>query len=708
MGVLAVLMSVLTSCREDEKLARYAISPEGTEPVSFSYKLPAGATRAMEGVKTDFIDGDLIHIEGNFTDGNGGSVTGYGCMEMVKGKFVPVEGSTLVWPDAATQGSFKAYYISGSTGLISPDGATAVTQLSELKNDTDPLKAESDNYAWGHTVELQFSHACTYLRLINMDVGVDDRYHLMKENGIGSLATSFQLKRNTDNRLELEFISIPNPSSGQIFITRQAEIVNNEGLLTAEVGFFLEPGDYSTFDLRTSDNLPYLSFSNNDLQALEANYPYYLDIKKSQGVTITLEDEEDWAENEPYWEVNVPEFMEAVVNGTEYSENGEVIIEPTPNGTRLMHNVNFDFNDYKDIDFEVSLPTGRVFDGGHHYIKNLGQPLFRYNYGTIQNVGLQNIKTSVVLEEWNEQVDGKPDNSRQGGICGFNRAGATIQNVRVEDVDITGKIKTDNSQKSHNLGALVGSNVGTMIDISIYGTYKVTSENDQETASMGIVYVGGLVGQNVGVLSSVSTLEGKELKMTVTNKCDGTLGSYYVGGAVGFSSAAIDHIVLPSVTVDSSFSKGLVCETGGLVGRLYTDLNTAAGSFLSSSTVSGTVLGGNSFAASANAASYTGGIAGTVSLVTVEDCRSVCDVKGTSGTVQQDVVYGTGGAFGRIFQKIKIENITAYGKSLTGPDLYIGNFAGIIPAGETYDDYTPFNMLVNNIISGQMTGTSMN
>ena len=573
--LLTAIVLHFCGCSEDELLS-YRMSSEGTVPVEFEFNLPKNRTRSLEGSKSSFVDGDIIHITGHFTNERGGEIESYGCMRMENGRFTAVEGNTLVWPDEATGGTFTAYFISNSTDILQEGAQTSTEELSKISLQTDPLKAISpEGIKWGHTVELEFTHALTYLQLVNMDPGMTDSFRLYSEFGGSGLSNAFFLVRDGE-QLYLQFVAIPSETDGQVYISAPARNVNNDGEVTAICSFLLQPGDYSNFYLKTQNDENYLSYNGNATNNLLANVPYIFDIKKSQGVIIVDENEESWDDSDEFFDIEVNEFLKSVVNGQDYiNKEGTQILASTQNGTKLLHNVNFNFyNHYETFDFEPTIPSGIVFDGGHHYIKNIGYPVFRYNYGTIQNLGIQTIRAQVVSEEHNEDIEiGVKDRSRQGGICCFNQSGATIQHVRAKDITITVSVKSDDSQESHNAGCLVGSNAGSMIDIAVYGTYSLTIDNysdNGESEVSAAIHAGGLVGQNVGILSSVTDLGGDDnLKsLTVTNKCRGRIGAFYLGGASGINSSVIDQVVLPGVTVDSRESMGGVCYVGGLIGRM--------------------------------------------------------------------------------------------------------------------------------------------
>ena len=694
------------ACKEEE-VFNPTTESESSAAVEFIFNIiTGGTTRSIEGSKSTFVDGDVIHLSGHFTDASGEKIDVYGCMRMENGKFRPVNGSPLVWPDLAIEGSFEAFYINNSSGIIEEGEQTTTFELSKLKIETDPLYATTDrSVSWGHTVELNFTHALTYLQLVNLDLGISDSFKFYK-NGLNNV---FFLKRSGGN-LSLEFDQLPNPDNDEVYISRPVSNINEGGEVSAQVSFFLQPGDYSYFQLLTQYDDPYLLYDNSISENLIANTPYLIDVKKSQGIIITEPGEEDWVEPGDCWDIDVNDFLSAIVNGEDYyNDENQHILSKTQNGTKLLHNVDFNFyQDYNKLDEEPTIPSGIVFDGGHHYIQNVGYPIFRYNYGTIQNLGVKTVRANVTSEEHNEEKESIKDMSRQGVICCFNQSGGTIQNLRLSDVIFTVSVSSTDSQESHNIGSIAGSNTGSILDSYVYENISINIENKSDDVSAS-VYMGGIVGQNAGIISGISELDEEHPLNTlkVTNKCRGKTGTFYLGGVSGVNSKVIDQVVLPNLTVDSGESMGAICYVGGIAGRLDSEASTDV-AIVQSSTVAGILYGGNcqKIGTDTEAVSYVGGLAGGVYNVSVVDCRSTCNVEGISTNINNQVIYFTGGAFGRIFTSFQnIRNIVAWGTTLSGAGEYIGNFAGAIPMNQDYDEnYRPNNMLIREIVTKMVGG----
>ena len=125
--------------------------------------------------------------------------------------------------------------------------------------------------------------------------------------------------------------------------------------------------------------------------------------------------------------------------------------------------------------------------------------------------------------------------------------------------------------------------------------------------------------------------------------------------------------------------------------------------------VSGTVRAGlTKKAGDIDGIAYTGGMVGYDSNVAVTGCRSAVSVIGTTN-IQANVTYGTGGAFGRILKPSTFSDLIVYGPKLQSPTggsasadypNYVGNFAGIGPAGQDWDtNYAGNNITLNRFVT---------
>lgn len=717
---LLLLIPVLAGCNDDLFLSG-GMSLDGDVPVMFTFEEPSDGldTRGTEGYKKYFEENDVIHVQGIFTSETGETATAYGAMQLKSRKWVPIPGSTLYWPFDAKSGHFKAFYVFNSDNMLTRGESTPAVNLSDVEDNKDPLEAVSIEMLYGHAVNMQFTHALTYLTLERLEENVSD-YFWMVCPGAEPIKNNYQLTLDRTGDLHLEFISKGDPYIGDLaYISRKAEpmideagqpVKGEDGQGYSMVSYYLAPGAYNYFDLRTNSNYPFMSFLNSLKEPLQANHPYTLNVVNAKGASNTFETHVDWDEESSGYKVNVKDFLQAVANGTDYiitTDTGEQepIIRRVNGILVLQRNVDFDF--YKDcgieqLGFSANVPSATVFDGNLHYIENIGYPVFRFNYGTIQNLGLRNMKAEVTAYEGSAPNDYADDLSNIGGLCQWNRSEGKIQNIRIENFDLKVNIQAEDprtgktANENFSIGALCGSNWNSISDIALKGKFDITV---QAAGATGTYYsyvdaninIGGIVGSHSYYLSNVSAQAGlKEADnpiFTITNLCRGRdewgSGVFCIGGAVGLSTGyEISQISIPSLTVNATSSDGYQQYTGGIAGRLRGD-----NGLVSNCTVEGSLTCGSvsQFTdVNANPYSYMGGIAGNVRKYTVSNCRAVCSVDSRTSPIESGVTYATGGAFGRLQEGAVIISNTAWGSTLLGPaGGYIGNFAGI--ANTAYD-----------------------
>ena len=768
--VLMLVAAMSGACTMDDmrRADRGDWDGEGERPVTFNISLPA--TRAIENPKKKFTNGDVIHIQGTFKlkyDGVEELQTEirYGAMLFDGKKWTPLDGSKLKWPNAAVSGTFVAYFISGSTGVLYHEvnqetgedySRTRTYRLSDITPDgnnsdadsswSDPLKAETDKEVeYGYAVGLEFHHLCAYLTLTDLEPAVSDRYWFSTPDSEEPLPNAFYLSLTEEDTLEFNIVSVPeagytvnNQDDGTALycVSGEANTVDGQGTVA---NYFLFPAYYPRFVLSypvstptfNSDGsvqsygrtLSYMSYDYDQIPndvggmevenvkpELEAGRTYVLSVTKSPGATITIPPEGgSWDESDDYTEVDPEEFFEHVTNGTGWVKDGTVILEEINGGTRLCRNVDFAGKfDYWDH-FQPKLPAGLTFDGDYHYIRNAGGQLFHLNDGTIRNLGVRTINVDFVTFEDSGNKD--DDMSRLGALCMYNHTTGVIENIRMEDVSVTAHIKTydeDESPEVHNIGCILGSNAGRMSQVALSGTLTLTVEKNGESGDFmdATVNIGGIVGQNAGKarIEDVSSLNGT-LKVEIYNKCYGPKAAFYVGGIVGQNSGYIGDVILPDVTVDGSVSTGNGSYMGGMAGEMVVSAEDSD-SRLSSCIVSGSVKAGTVVHTSDAASGlYTGGIAGAVNGLPVEDCRSAVSVEVPTATAEE-VTCATGGAFGRIRIQTDMSDIIAYGSRLSGP-AHIGNFAGIVPEGESWETYSGKNIVVRRFNSINDIGASI-
>lgn len=768
--LLATLPAAFAACA-DKALSDDAFAAGGELPVEFAFSLPDDAdSRAVDNAKTTFKGGDVIHIQGTFQMKQSASrseVIRYGALqynETVKA-WEPVTGSELAWPNLSETGEFLVYYVGGSSGILTLDSPAVTYKLENVANNADPLTAATTApVKYGHAVPLRFSHMCAHLTLTYLEPRVSEKYLFTTEE-VGVVKegratdetmpfhNAFRIWIDSDKRLQFEFFADTENAeyAGAAYIASRVSDQDVAGGGTMAVTtYFLEPGIYDRFSLRYGTALggtyEYLKYEYRPMSdradekrpLFEAGHSYKLDISRSLGVTITRpSDEQDWDENGAVYDIDVEQFLRAVRNSTEYwyeyEENGEPksvkILDKTSTGTQLLHNINFKYYTYDFLDrvspnmkLDPNVQLGQIFDGGKHYIHNLGCPLFRENHGTIQNLGIRGIKATFHSDEAAlYEGDGTTyDRSRNGGLCMWNRATGRIANVRITGgVELTATVesKKEDGTEAHNLGCVIGSNLGTVENVELSGAFTLTADNHEAASDMkAALYIGGFTGQNAGSgrIRNVAPLnDGTPLTIKVVNSCQGSNGAFYVGGIAGANGGYLYDIVLPSVEVDGTSSRGMASYMGGIAGDLAGLLPTVgAGAWSYNAAVEGCIVSGSVAAGSVEPSgdltcvSYTGGIAGSLLDVPVLDCSVGVSVAGTTGAVKQYVTYAAGGAFGRIYPAqmgqpvTPVRNLVAYGSALSGEvgdRAYVGNFAGLVPVGMSWtDDYAPNNIIVNN------------
>ena len=757
-------------------------------------------TRAFENgeAKTHFEDGDVIHVIGTFktkalqSDGSYiyGLTSRYGALGY-NGKnrqWEALSGNELTWPSIATEGTFYAYYVNGVNGIITEYDKPEIQTLSSITAQSDPLMAPNTGYIiYGHAVNLKFNHLCAHLTLIDLMPNVAQNYFFTTDNikdpetkDMLPFNNAFQLSlvKNegfkpdgtpTDSlkglpSLKFEFIEQTDTVykdliyiSGATKEEKYIDEAGNEKVIT-KAGFFLEPGLYETFKLLYPALAPstyeYLTYNYNSIPDnygdtdydkiepnLEAGTTYTLTITKSPGVTIEVPPPGDgWDDDtDPVTDIDVEEFLRAVNEGKEYvNKEGTKILESTAEGTKLLHNVDFNGFSYKDFSTLAFLPDVQqdmVFDGDYHYISNLGSPLFRNNYGTIKNIGLKGVvyeadSYEYTINDDDDEVNNTQDRSRHGALCMWNRGAATISNVRVSDVSITINViynnTDDDGNEVHNIGGLVGSNTGKISEVALDGKFNIKVKSNYVQNAQ--VLIGGITGQNAGagniydvsIENFVGSQQDKDFEINIINECKGAQGLYAIGGIVGSSSSTISGVVLSNITVDSTESEGEISYIGGMAGQLESTNESPAS--LRSCILSGTVKAGvtgpykveegqGNQGYTINGQSYIGGMVGIVSNVPVEGCRSTVNVIGADSQVQ-DVIYGTGGGFGRISSGSQFQNLIIYGSYLTVPtgstgSNYGGNFTGIAPIGQTWEsDYANKNIILH--VFGELNNIGTN
>lgn len=714
--ILPMLMAIgSNSCRDDEfLLGNVDYDKIDGLPVEIEAFLPETlSTRIFEDVKTSFEKGELIHIVAEFNCVNNGEeykLRKYAAMTFQgKGSWTPFNADTgLSWPGDAVSATFSAYFIPGSNGILSSQ-TMEPKLLNSYTYADDPLEAHAVNVPYGHTVGFNFTHLFAHLTLFDLQVGISDRFWLTREEGgVNKLNNAFHIEYDpVATEIKPVFSAIGDEKyGGMVYLTSNMIMRERDEEDVAEVNYFIEPGLYDDFQVRyprtssqASTYLTYRSTGSSGAKYLHGNGRYEFSVLRSLGIVTVEKPGTGWDETtEPFVVIDVEKFLKAANAGLDYFEEdpntGELvhILLATDSGTELLRNVDFQFKYYEvfpanDTDPEFIPNMSKTFDGGYHYIYNIGCPLFHDNTGAIKNVGIRTGSTKGHPLESNERypVNGHTEDfSRQGMIARINHG--TVNNLRISDLDMTVKIQTTNEelpdQEAHNAGLLFGTNLGYIYDISLSGNFSLTVENADGETIMPTVSMGGITGQNLSYISNISPLEGSELSLTINNKCNGPAGVYIIGGVAGNQTGYIYDVLLPKVDINSGESVGQHSYIGGLVGRIAETTGDPA--TLASSAVKGEVTAGKSSSAMGIISnSYTGGLVGYMNIQgIITNCSSSCSVAGPT-VLSQGAVYATGGAFGRIVRtegviEGNIQTVAAFGEKLEGQG-YLGCFSGIVP-----------------------------
>lgn len=698
----------------------------------------------------------------------------------------------IYWPNNAVSGKFKAYYVSqkkGSMDMLTPGTGYDPVSFSNLGGnpyaedvkdtyDKDPLMAEIEAVPYGHTIRLQFKHALSYLTITELPAGVHENFWFEREISPSiqdpNFNNAYRLVLSADKKLSLEYLRIKDPAyNDAVYVEGITEDLKSENgqVIKSQVGFFLEPGRYSCFVLKYPEGdvvRRYFSFtsSNNGKETpddpsnvMEMNNKYIFDVTRSAGIEIELDDNSNqWDESddiERLTPVEVEEFLYAISKGEEYTTHeGVKVLSKTGTGSMLVKNVSFEYFPYTILSkfpdkyqaelntpyFTPNVPNGQVFEGNHKFIWNMGAPLFRYNSGTVRNLGIRNAKMNVITDE-NYTVEGIEnetfDISRQGAICGQNSG--ILQTIRLWDVDIMAGVSAAQTYDSdgypealgetHLIGLLAGSiaDSGIIQEVYMQGNFNLTVDNyyapqdpgddnddndepgngdpgttepDPENYFTPAVNCGGLVGGNTNLLQNVSAWEGTP-EITINFRCYGSTGAYYLGGITGINSGGtITNINLKSIIIRAINSFGNNLYLGGLVGQMNAGQTNSG--YISACMVNGSVYAGiTKEYGTFESYSFTGGMVGEISTnVSMFNCRAVVDVygpqQGTDGVnIDPKVAYGVGGIFGNIAESIQgrgeISDLTFNGSTIrvntTYDNIKGGKFAGYAPNGQNaWDD----------------------
>ena len=655
---LCFLLSVcLYSCKDDIGLDNENVNREPGKglPISFvteisSMENQGDASRVDDPYKTQFNEGDLLHVSAVFTligEGNQ-PITQYDCFSYTQGEWVSLsELEPMNWPWNAERATFTAYYIGGSDGLL-VESQPLTVDLSTLTDDTDPLVAIKESVPYGNAVKLTFTHLCTKLTFTEVS-SKGDEFWAKTSAGINN---TFQLTRNTKGELKPEFVK--SEETADTWVSAQRTETNT-------VSYYLSPGNYEGMQLTYRYSRPYLTLNINELNNLGANHSYVVSITQNSGSITIDEDEDDWWEDPESEdevkldELNIKDFLDAIAKGEAYSINQTLVLGESSTiegGTELLVNVDFQNNTFIPID----LPNTAEFNGNYHYIKNIAHPLFNTIDGSIINLGAYNVK-----------INEKEGTTGVGAMGRTLSSSGTINNIRLNGITIKAT-PPQNAGELCDVGALVGNSAGSIETVRLGGNITVTVTAADPKTDLGRIYIGGLVGQLSGSLNDVARLnEENPGSVTVTNNCPNEIGERYTGGLVGLLTGSIDNSTMEA-TVDASNARGVLVYTGGLAGMARGEVGIKGTDGIRNSTFNGTIRIGKAYSTEDNTVeghAYAGGLIGHAYYVDQIDNNQVFGtLHGPTGDEDQpfnpytNSIYATGGLFGQIYQSESSGNVT--------------------------------------------------
>ena len=751
---------LLAGCQDDDFLTD-GMGPDGEVLFRIEIDTPDGTRTAVDESKTRFQEGELVHIRAEFDcEKNGEQYKRYhyGVLQYAgKGIWSPYgDAYALKWPDEAKTGTFTAYYIYGSNGVLTSNNVDPKL-ISDYAFDEIPLHGQAVNVRYGEAVKLPMKRVFALLTLTEMKEGISDElWFTIPETEIPAddeaytpvpgeeprelpyLNNAFRIVFDPDNNYEMrqEFSRIPSvdyrDSNGKnlAFVksrfTRTVDPDNPENVST-EINFLLEPGAYHQFTLlyprgRTT-YATYLTYGHDlsrytSTKGFVANGRYTFSILKSLGVIVEETPEEGWDESEPVIIVDVDAFMKSVNSGNEYyekdlnSDEDVQITEKTDNGLKLLRNIDFRYYQY-DVLKDGTFPNlNLTFNGDYHYIYHLGCPLFYENNGTIINLGLKEAetKTPIISSEHLPRNGTTIDNSYNGFIASRNYG--TVSNMRVAKASMRIQIQTTNpdepAHEAHNASLLFGSNIGNVYDIGISDELTLTVENAAGEEIMPGVQIGSVAAQNLGSVTGITPIEEEGYvapTVRIYNRCAGDNGVYRVGGVVGNNMGALYDIFMPSVTVDASASNALESYLGGLAGDIPSSSS-------STPVISGCIVRGEVTAGALkpllnlDAYSYTGGVAGSMHIQCSISDSSISVGVTDNSPLAEDAQYAAGGAFGQIkssvgYREGGIQTLACFGSTLKGHG-YLGNFAGMAPSGYGWSHYQNNEINVRRLVENNV------
>jgi len=329
------------------------------------------------------------------------------------------------------------------------------------------------------------------------------------------------------------------------------------------------------------------------------------------------------------------------------------------------------------------------------------------NAGTVENCSNGATTQNFVLTTGTDNTAADA-NSRYydlGGIVGLNKAGATVSGCTNE-----GKIESRSTPRIQKIGGVVGYNLGTVTSCSNQSTGEIyLTTTNISPYSLRVGEIGGVIGNNSGTVSDIQNAG--YLHYDRTENIAGV--EIKIGGVIGLSTTAID-----------GGSGKDISNTGDILGKYNGTTVTTAGlrfggvvgsanASVQNVTNAGTVTYQTS---STNVVSslYMGGIAGEIrgaGSATVSGCENGGEVYFNAANNAKHTDNYAGGIIGKTFESdVTISNCSnsgyihgGNGSKQNGTTMYVGGIIAYLDGVSSIVDCDNTGKLLNNHFNNTTT-----
>ena len=701
-----------SACSDEELIGAPTEAASEPTPVRFEVSCaplvePDGAVIRSKPADKTWKDGETLQITATFTgtEDLNTYANQYSCYKYsaADDEWVAV-GSGLFWPTGAKEGTFTAYYLAGLNGIITtsgelPENSTDEYLLGTIAEGEDPLYCTTKKQ-YGRSINLQFEHLCTHLTLQDVKQNIADTYWLYRDSAEIPNAYKLTYNRN-DNKLKFEFVcsDANQTDASHFFVSRKRQSSES----SSWVDFYLAPSERAEGETRESadtdkrygygkgcklnyyNDHPYLSFTSEELDALQAGYHYELSVNRYMGIVPESPESFPDKPTENDVEVDIPELLAGIRDKKDVrDEEGQLVLKAE--GVEVPHLLrDVDFKKFNPIEYVKEHPEWKMpslnsvrLDGNFHSFIDVAYPIFfEIENGEIYNLAIRNSKVEIKVEDIQEMnrlaIQGSSTshgslNSDFGILCCFFNG--LLSNFLLEDVAMI--VHFDNRLTeglSSNLDFSIGcitarqttSNQSNakIENVQLRGDVKLTVQTDEDHTASAVqdAFVGILAGQSGARIEGVTCEKGlatgkeKEGLCTVSVPIKGD-NIVTVGGLVGQEVMEAKEINV-NVEVDASELDVNQCYVGGLFGVIVNQ--SANKGIVTNCTASVTVKGGISHPINdaTYAYSYCGGIAGKINFGELDRIDITGSVTGGNETTKRTentrmMVYATGGGFGYV------------------------------------------------------------